>query len=67
MCASMHARACLTVMAREGTAGSSVQPILRFQFIKVFPLIHKKPSVHLPVFYVPACPEGLKDQLQRHH
>lgn len=66
-CASMHARACLTVMAREDTTGNSVQPSLRFQFIKVFPLIRKKPSVHLPVFYVPTRPEGLRDQLQRQH
>lgn len=44
-CASMHARACLTVMAREGTAGKGVQPVLRFQLIKVFPLIHEKKNL----------------------
>lgn len=54
-------------MTREGTAGNSVQPSLRFQLIEVFPLIRKKPSVHLPVFSVPARPEGLKDQLRRQH
>lgn len=47
-CASMHARACLTELAREGAAGDRTQTILRLWFFMISPLIPENlPSLFL--------------------